>query len=93
MVVSSNALADKRMVTVSTPKRKTKKPENLVLYYIYLSIACTGLGIGLTDLLLLCCQYYQIDIPKHFWLLAIPVFASLFVNVLFLELYRWLRNR
>jgi len=78
---------------MSGQKQKTKKTENLVPYYIYLAITCTGLGIGSTDLLILFCQYHQIDIQKNLWLLAIPIAVSLFVNVLFLELYRWLRNR
>ncbi|HXY74999.1 MAG TPA: hypothetical protein VEH58_06710 [Dehalococcoidales bacterium] len=74
-------------------KQKTKKPENLILYYIYLAIACTGLGMGIIVLLILFCQYNDVNIMTHLWLLPIPIVVSLIVNVLFVELYRWLRNR
>ena len=75
------------------PKPKAKKEENLVLYYVYLAVACAGLGTGITVLLILFCQYYEIDIMKNLWLLAVPVVVSLFVNVLFVEVYRRLRKR
>ena len=52
------------------PKPKAKKEENLVLYYVYLAVACAGLGTGITVLLILFCQYYEIDIMKNLWLLA-----------------------
>jgi len=75
------------------PNPKTKKPENLVLYYIYLAIACAGFGLGIIVLLILFCQYNDINILTHLWLLAIPIISSLLVNVLLVELYRWLRNK
>ena len=74
------------------PKPKAKKPDNLVVYYIYLAVACTGVGTGLTVLLILFCEYYSIDLSQNLWLLAIPSSVSLFVNVLFVELYRKLRK-
>ncbi len=65
-----------------------KRPENLVLHYLYLAIACTVLGLIITFLLILACAYFSIDIYKHLWVLAIPVTLSVFLNVCFIELYR-----
>ncbi len=78
---------------MDAPKPKVRKPENLVVYYVYLAVACAGLGMGITVLLILFCEFYGIDLLQNLWLLAVPATVSLFVNVLFVELYRRLRNR
>jgi hypothetical protein len=66
---------------------------NLVLFYIGLAAGVATLGIGITFALLAFCAYYKVDITLHWWLLGIPVFASLFINVFFIELYRRLTRR
>ncbi len=65
-----------------------KKPDNLVIYYIYLAIGCGILGVVITFFVFLACQYFGIDIYKNLWVLAIPVTLSAFLNVCFIELYR-----
>ncbi len=64
------------------------KPESLILSYIYLAMGCVILGVIITFLVILACAYFGIDIYKHVWVLAIPVTASVFLNVCFIELYR-----
>ncbi len=74
-------------------KPKAKRPDNLVLYYIYLAIACTGVGTGLTVVLILVCQYYDIDLSQNLWMLPIPATVALLVNVTFVEIYRHIIHR
>lgn len=69
------------------------KPENLTLYYIYLAIGSGMLGVIITFVVILACAYYSIDIYQHLWVLAIPVTLSVFLNVVFIELYRKYRKR
>ena len=69
------------------------KPENLVIYYIYLAIGCGILGVIITFLLIFACGYYGIDISKNLWVVAIPVTLSVFLNVCFVELFRKYRNK
>jgi hypothetical protein len=61
---------------------------NLVLLYISLAIGVVILGAGITFAVLAFCAYYNIDISRHWWLLGIPVFLSLLINVLLIELVR-----
>ena len=67
---------------------KGSRNHSLVLTYIYLAAGCVIVGTVMTFLLLLACQYYGIDVFKNLWLLAIPSISSLFLNVLFIELYK-----
>jgi hypothetical protein len=39
------------------------------------------------------CQYFDIDVTKNLWVLAIPLTLSLFLNVSFIELYRKFRKK
>jgi len=66
---------------------------NLVIFYIALAAGVATIGTGITFALLAFCAYYKIDITLHWWLLAIPVFASLFINVFLIELFRRLTRR
>ena len=66
---------------------------NLVLMYISLAAGVMLLGTGITFAILYFCAYYGIEITRHLWLLAIPPGASLFINVLLIELYRKLAGR
>jgi hypothetical protein len=60
---------------------------NLVYIFIALAGGCLILGSGITFGLLAFCAYYQIDITLHWWLLGIPLGATLIINVLLIELY------
>lgn len=55
---------------------------------LYLAMGCSMLGIILTFVVLLACQYLGIDISRNSWVLAIPVTLAVALNVLFIELYR-----
>ncbi len=68
-------------------------PDSLILNYIYLAMACGALGMVITFVLILVCGYFQIDITKHVWLLAIPVTLSVLLNITFIELYRKHRKK
>jgi hypothetical protein len=70
-----------------------RKPENLTPYYIYLAVGSGFLGVIITFAVLLLCQYFDIDITKNLWVLAIPLTLSLFLNVSFIELYRKFRKK
>jgi hypothetical protein len=63
------------------------KPVSLLTTYIYLAIGCGSLGIAITFVVLFISLHYGIDISQNLWVLAIPVTLSLFLNVLFIELY------
>ncbi len=65
-----------------------KRPESLILSYLYLAIGCAALGVIITFLLILACAYFGIDVYKHLWVLAIPVTVAVVLNICFLELYR-----
>ena len=56
--------------------------------YIYLAVGSGILGIIITFVVLLACQYLGIDMLKHLWVVAIPIVLSIFLNVSFIELYR-----
>jgi hypothetical protein len=66
---------------------------HLVLVYICLAAGCVMLGTGITFALLAVCAYFSIDIMRNLWLLAVPLFASLIINVLLIEIYRRLTGR
>ena len=59
-----------------------------VMQYVYLAIGCGVLGVIITFIVIAACQRLGIDISQNLWVLAIPVFLSVSLNVLFIELYR-----
>ncbi len=65
----------------------------LVRLYIYLASTSVLLGVGITFLMLFICAYFEIDISKHFWIVAIPVVAAVILNITFVELLRHYRKR
>jgi hypothetical protein len=66
---------------------------HLVLLYIYLAAGVVVIGVGITFAILAICAYYGIDVTRNWWLMAIPAFGSLLINVLLIELYRKLTKR
>jgi hypothetical protein len=60
----------------------------MVRQYIFLAAGCVSLGIIITFIVLGLCQYLGFRIDQHWWVVAIPVFLSLFLNVTFIEIYR-----
>ncbi len=59
-----------------------------VIQYIYLAVGTGMLGMVITFAVIFASQYFGLDILKNVWLLAIPLVLSLFLNVLFIELFR-----
>ena len=66
----------------------TRKPDSLVITYLYLSVASIVFGLILVVVVLFACQYFGIDISQNWWIVAIPVTLSVFLNVILFELYR-----
>ena len=64
-----------------------KKPNNLVMIYIYLALGCAFLGALITFAMVVLVQYFHIDFWENLWLLAIPLTLSVTLNVIFIELY------
>jgi hypothetical protein len=64
----------------------------LIIIYICLAASCAIMGVGITSLLLLVAAWMEIDISNNLWLMGIPPLLTLFLNVLFIELYLKLRR-
>jgi len=70
-----------------------RKSDSLVITYLYLAIASIVFGLILVFVVLLACQYFGIDISENWWIVAIPVTSSVFLNVILIELYRKYRKK
>jgi hypothetical protein len=55
--------------------------------FISLAIGCAALGIMMTFVLLMACQYFGIDLSQNLWLITLPIIIAVALNILFLELY------
>jgi hypothetical protein len=64
-----------------------RKPNNLVMIYIYLAISCAALGSLITFLMILLMRHFQVDFWENLWLLAVPLVLSVTLNVILIELY------
>jgi hypothetical protein len=61
----------------------------MVRYYIFLACSCAAVGIVIAFIVLLIAQRFNIDFTgKDIWVLAIPVFLSVALNVLLIEIFR-----
>jgi hypothetical protein len=65
----------------------------MVKQYIFLAAGSVSLGIIITFIVLGLCQYLGFSIDQHWWVVAIPVILSLFLNIIFIEFYRNFLNR
>jgi hypothetical protein len=72
---------------------KMRKPLNLVFIYIYLAVSCAMVGMGLVFALILACEYFNIDISEHWWLITLPVTLAILLNITLIELYRRYKMR
>ena len=61
--------------------------------YIFLACGCASLGIFITIAVLGVCRLIGFEIDRHWWVVTIPAFLSLFLNVTFIEIYRKLKNK
>ena len=61
--------------------------------YIYLAVGSGALGVVITFVVILACQYFGVDALGNLWVLAIPVTLSALLNVAFIELYDRYRKK
>lgn len=66
---------------------KNSSNRSLILTYIYLAASCFAVGVCILFLTLLVCERLGVDLFTHLWVLAIPVFLTLLINVSIIELY------
>jgi len=67
--------------------------DNTVLTYIYLAVGSGLLGVILTFVMLVICQYFKIDLYKNIWLLMIPLLLAVSLNICFIELYHKFKGK
>ncbi len=67
--------------------------DSFILELIYFAVGCAALGIVITFIMVYLCQYFGIDIYKNLWLLLVPLFSSIVLNIAFIELYRKYRKK
>lgn len=67
--------------------------DSFILELIYFAVGCAALGIVITFIMVYACQYFGIDIYKNLWLLLIPLFLSIALNIIFIELYRKFKKK
>jgi hypothetical protein len=61
--------------------------------YIYLAVGTGIFGIAITFVLVLVCQYFNINMFDHLWLIAVPIVLSLFSNVSIIEVYHKIKKK
>ncbi|MDD5126745.1 MAG: hypothetical protein PHR43_01395 [Dehalococcoidales bacterium] len=60
----------------------------------YLAIGCGILGLLTTYFLLAAIQHFQINITRHWWIVAMPVIFAVIVNVCLIEvIHRYRKKR
>ncbi|OGO57807.1 MAG: hypothetical protein A2025_03495 [Chloroflexi bacterium RBG_19FT_COMBO_47_15] len=67
--------------------------DSFILELIYFAVGCAALGIVITFIVVYACQYLGIDIYKNLWVLLVPLFLSIALNVTFIELYRKFKKK
>ena len=67
--------------------------DSFILELIYLAVGCAALGVVITFIMVYACQYFGIDIYKNLWLLLVPLFLSIALNITFIELYRKFKKK
>jgi hypothetical protein len=61
----------------------------MVRYYIFLACSCAAVGIVITFIVLFIAQRLNIDFTgKDIWVLGIPVFLTIGLNIGVIELFR-----
>jgi uncharacterized membrane protein len=66
----------------------------MVRYYIFLACSCAAVGIVITFLVLLIARRLNIDFTgDDIWVLAIPVFLSVALNIILIEIFQKFRKK
>jgi len=63
------------------------KRDTFILELIGFAVGCAALGVLFAFILVLALQYFGIDVYQHLWLLLIPLFLAISLNILAIELY------
>jgi uncharacterized membrane protein YbhN (UPF0104 family) len=61
--------------------------------HIHLAVGTGILGIAITFIIILICQYLNINMFEHLWVISIPIVLSLFLNVSVIELYHKIKKK
>ena len=59
----------------------------LTATYIYLAVGSCAIGFVLVVAVVIGANYIGIDVSRNIWVLAIPLFLALLINVTMIELY------
>ena len=70
-----------------------RRNDNLVIMYIYLAVGSGIFGVIILIGLLFACQYLGVDLSQNWWLLAIPPFSAVALNVCLIELWGKYRKK
>jgi len=66
----------------------------MVRYYIFLACSCAAVGIVITFIVLLIARRLNIDFTgDDIWVLAIPVFLSVALNIVLIEIFHKFRKK
>ena len=65
----------------------------MVAQLIYLAVSSAIFGVIITFIVLYVCQYFGIDISRHWWIVAVPVVLAVVLNVCLVELFRKYKKR
>jgi hypothetical protein len=66
----------------------------MVRYYIFLACSCAAVGIVITFIVLLVARRLNIDFTgEDIWVLAIPVFLSVALNIVLIEIFHKFRKK
>jgi hypothetical protein len=66
----------------------------MVRYYIFLACSCAAVGIVITFIVLLVARRLNIDFTgEDIWVLAIPVFLSVALNIILIEIFQKFRKK
>ncbi len=63
------------------------------MIYVSLAVGCAGLGVILTLVLLMLCQYFQVDLTRNLWLISLPIVLTVALNIWFIELYDRIKKK
>jgi len=64
-----------------------------MLIFAALAIGCAALGILITVILIIVCQYFGIDLAQNLWLISLPIVIAIGLNIGFIELYDRFRKK
>lgn len=67
--------------------------DSFILELIYFAVGCAAIGVVITFIMVYTCAYFGINIYKNLWLLLVPLFLSIALNITIIELYRKFKKK